>query len=96
MAFRNINQSINRLSLVIMGPEYIKIFADEWISLETSDCSLLLGIIQSSKNNFDLIGNYSTEIQELHEIIFTVKQKGNDRFDFPIRIKDIQSIERVD
>ncbi|MFC4218994.1 hypothetical protein [Flagellimonas marina] len=79
-----------------MGAEYIKIFTDEMIVLETSDGSPLLGIIQSSKNNLDRLEAYSTEIQELYEIVITVGQKGNDRCDFPIKIKDIRSIERLD
>lgn len=93
---QNIKLLINPLSLVIMGLEYIKIFTDEWISLETSDGSLILGIIQSTKNNFEGFKDYSSEIQELSEIVITVKKKGNDRLDFPIKIKDIKSIERVD
>ncbi|MBO0322151.1 hypothetical protein J0X14_07580 [Muricauda sp. CAU 1633] len=87
---------INRLSLVPMGAKYIKIFTNELVTLETSDGIILSGIIQSSKNDFDHIENYSPEIQGLHEIVITVKQKGNNRWDFPIKIKDFQSIERVE
>lgn len=79
-----------------MSTTYIKIFTDEWVTLETSDGTKLSGIIQSSKNDFVRIENYSPEIQGLHEIVITVKQKGNDRWDFPIKIKDILSIERVE
>lgn len=79
-----------------MEAKYIKIFTDEVVTLETSDASILSCIIQSSKNNFDQFENYSLEIQQLHEIIVTVHIKGNDRLDIPIKIKDIQSIERMD
>lgn len=78
-----------------MGASYIKIFTDEWVTLETIDALRLSGIIQSSKNQFDLLENYSTEIQELNEIVVTVKINGIDRLDIPIKIKDIGSIERM-
>ncbi|GLU45421.1 hypothetical protein [Allomuricauda sp. NBRC 101325] len=87
---------MNALSLVIMSAEYIKIFTDELVTLETSGGFLHTGIIQSSKNNFDHFEHFSAEIQELHEIVITLKEKGKDRWDFPIKIKDIISIVRVE
>jgi hypothetical protein len=87
--------SKDQLYLIAMGASYIKIFTDEWVTLETIDALRLSGIIQSSKNQFDLLENYSTEIQELNEIVVTVKINGIDRLDIPIKIKDIGSIERM-
>jgi hypothetical protein len=75
---------------------YIKIFADEMVMLETSDGSLLLGIIQSSKNNFDHFENYPTDIQELQEMVITVRLKSNYRLDLAVKMSDIQSIERIE
>ncbi|MHA7830208.1 MAG: hypothetical protein ACX93O_03855 [Flagellimonas sp.] len=82
--------------MMTMEAKYIKIFTDEVVTLETSDASILSCIIQSSKKNFAHFENCSPEIQELYEIIVTVNIKGKDRLDLPIKIKDIQSIERMD
>lgn len=78
-----------------MGVNFIKIFVDELIVLEKVDGTKINCIIQSSKNNFELIHNLTTELQDLYEIVVTVNLHENKRLDFPIRIKDIHSIERI-
>lgn len=78
-----------------MEVKYIKIFADELIVLEKVDGTKINCIIQSSKNDFDRIQNLTADLQDLHEIVVTVKLEGDKRLDFPVRIKDILSIEQV-
>lgn len=78
-----------------MGTKYIKIFADELIVLEKVDGTIINCVMQSSKNDFDRIQNLSPDLQDLYEIGVTVKLDDNKRLDFPVRIKDILSIEQV-
>ena len=78
-----------------MRINYISIFTDELIALEKIDGSKLKCIIQSKKNHLDEFEALSSELQDLHQIIVTVKTEGNKRLDFPIKIRDIHSIERT-
>ncbi|MBW8241475.1 hypothetical protein K1F50_01595 [Muricauda oceani] len=79
-----------------MGVKFIKIFIDEMVTLEKLDGERIQGIIQSSKNDIQQIEGLSTDLQDLHEILFTVKLEGKERLDLPIKLKDIHSIERMD
>lgn len=70
-------------------------FADEFVVLEKVDGTEINCIIQSKKNDFDQIQNFTPDLQDIHEIVITVKLGCNERLDFPIRIKDILSLERI-
>lgn len=77
-----------------MEVKYIRIFADELVVLEKVDGTIINCVMQSSKNDFDLLQNLTSDIQDLHEIVITIKLEGNKRLDFPVKIKDILSLER--
>ncbi|MBO0340946.1 hypothetical protein [Flagellimonas profundi] len=79
-----------------MWVKYVKIFIDEMVTLEKVDGESIQGIIQSAKNSIDHIEKLSSDLQDLHEIVVTVKLEGKGRLDLPIKIKDIHSIERKD
>lgn len=70
-------------------------FADEFIVLEMVDGTKIECIIQSSKNDFDWIENLNSDLQDLHEIVVTFKLDGNNRLDFPARIKEIKTLKRI-
>ncbi len=78
-----------------MGEKYIRIFIDEMVTLEKLDGKSIQGVIQSSKNDIQQIERLSTDLQDLHEILFTVKLERKGRLDLPIKLGDIHSIERM-
>lgn len=78
-----------------MGVKYVKIFIDELVTLEKVDGESIQGIIQSTKNDIDQIEKLSTDLQDLHEIIVTIKSEDLKRKDIPIKIKDIHTLERI-
>lgn len=78
-----------------MDARYIEIFLDELVMVERINGPEIECIIQSSKNNLGEIKRLSPDLQGLHEIIVTVKLENLKRFDFPIKISSIVSIERI-
>lgn len=78
-----------------MTINFIKIFVDELVCLTKVDGSTIICILQSSKNNFGELENLSSDLLDFHELVITVKVDEDKRLDFPIRIKDIHSIERT-
>lgn len=73
----------------------IKIFTDELVRLTMVDGSHNICIIQSSKNDIGALENLSSDLMGLHEIEVTVNCDGNIRLDFPIKIKDIHTLEKM-
>ncbi|KAB7530327.1 hypothetical protein F8C76_02125 [Flagellimonas olearia] len=74
-----------------MSVKYIRIFVDELVIIASLDGTIYRCVMESSKNDLDMMESLSPDLQELYTI--TVTMEGKEYCD--IKIRNILSIERM-